>query len=1083
MLKLILCEDWVAGRDRVLELIAKDVSEEKGSRVLMVPELISHDMERRLCAAAGDTASRYAEVLSFTRLASRVADSVGSAARECLDKGGRVVAMAAAARQLHSRLKAYARLETRPDFLTGLVDAVDEFKRCCITAEDLKAASARTEGGFAQKLEELALLLEAYDGLCSRGKKDPRDQMTWLLEQLYDSDFARNHTFYIDGFPDFTRQHMAILEYLIQVSPEVTVSMNCDRPGSERVAFEKAGETAAQLIRCAGRAGVPYEIQYLPCAESSLMDLRRRLFQGSTDQVRSLAGTLTVSRVQSLYLECVNAANRVMELARNGSRYRSIGIVCTDMDTYRHTLSLVFGRWGIPLYQSGTEEILQKTVISTVLSAMDAALGGFEQQDTLRYLKSVLSPIDMEFCDELENYAITWGIQGNRWLQTWENHPDGLGAEWTEEGQRKLAELNSARAYALEPLRRLRDGFRQALKLSQQVEALYGFFEEIGLARRLSGLADSMDADGDNRSAQILNQLWEILLSALEQLHSVLGETVWETESFTRLFTLLLSQYDVGTIPPVLDAVTVGPVSAMRCQEVDHLILLGAEEGLLPGYCGSSGVLTDQERNALRQMGVPLTGGGMEGLQAEFSEIYGVFCGARRSVCVSCGPAQPSFVYRRLCAMAGGEKEPDTFTCGDPLDAAALLVVRNARDAAAALNLAPSYDAVARMRDYALGAVGNENIRKLYGRKLRLSASQVDKQAQCRLSYFLRYGLCAMERREAAVDPAEFGTYVHAVLEHTAKKVMELGGFHQVSLEQTMAIAMDYSDAYTLDRFSQLDSQRMAYLFKRNVRELAMVVQELWMELSNSDFAPVGFEVAFGDDARMDAIEIPNASMDAQLRGFVDRVDAWNNGYTNYFRVVDYKTGRKDFDYCDVFNGIGLQLLLYLFALEDRGEALLGDNARAAGVQYFPARVPYISASGRLDAAQADAKRAKELKRKGLILSDSDVIAAMEHEDGPKRLSCKTGKDGSLSGDIAGREQLRMLRDYVFLVLRKLVGEIASGNVDPNPYCRGTVNDACTYCPYKAVCHFAVVAGRRNYKAMTAQRFWEEIGKEMERHG
>ena len=32
-----------------------------------------------------------------------------------------------------------------------------------------------------------------------------------------------------------------------------------------------------------------------------------------------------------------------------------------------------------------------------------------------------------------------------------------------------------------------------------------------------------MDAAGDNRSAQILNQLWEILLSALEQMYDVLG--------------------------------------------------------------------------------------------------------------------------------------------------------------------------------------------------------------------------------------------------------------------------------------------------------------------------------------------------------------------------------------------------------------------------------------------------------------------------------------------------------------------------------------------------------------------------------
>ena len=64
------------------------------------------------------------------------------------------------------------------------------------------------------------------------------------------------------------------------------------------------------------------------------------------------------------------------------------------------------------------------------------------------------------------------------------------------------------------------------------------------------------------------------------------------------------------------------------CIRDRHLIVLGAEEGKLPGYSGSAGVLTDQERVALRELGVPLTGGAMEGVQAEFAEIYGCFCGA-----------------------------------------------------------------------------------------------------------------------------------------------------------------------------------------------------------------------------------------------------------------------------------------------------------------------------------------------------------------------------------------------------------------------------------------------------------------------
>ena len=201
MLRLLLSKDWIAVRDEILSEIADDVANEQGGRIFIVPELISHDTERHLCQTAGDTSSRYAEVLSFSRLATRVQESIHTAPQQCLDNGGRVVAMAATARQLSSRLKAYASVETKPEFLTGLVDAVDEFKRCCISAQDLQAAASRTEGSLAQKLEELSLLLEGYDGICSQGKRDPRDQMTWLLSWLQDSDFAENHVFYIDGFP------------------------------------------------------------------------------------------------------------------------------------------------------------------------------------------------------------------------------------------------------------------------------------------------------------------------------------------------------------------------------------------------------------------------------------------------------------------------------------------------------------------------------------------------------------------------------------------------------------------------------------------------------------------------------------------------------------------------------------------------------------------------------------------------------------------------------------------------------------------------------------------------------------------
>ena len=1085
MLHLLLGTDWTANRDEILRRISRDVAQEKDGRILMVPELISHETERRLCASAGDTASRFAEVLSFTRLAKRVADGIGCAAEECLDNGGRVVAMASAARQLHSRLKAYASVETRPEFLTGLIDAVDEFKRCCITSADLMTAAGETEGSLAQKLEELALLLESYDALCLQGKRDPRDRETQLLEQMEQCDFAEKHVFYIDGFPDFTRQHLAILEHLIKYAPEVTVSLNCDRVASPLLAFEKAGDTASQILRCARHAGVEVQIEFVPENRTPLDPMRAGLFQGHIVS-GGLKDTVHVYRADSPYGECLAAAEQVVALVRSGCRYRDITVVCGDIGTYTPLVNLAFRRCGIPVYLSGTEDILQKSVIATVISAMDAALGGFDQRDVMRYLRSVLSPVDPDTCDLMENYAITWGIRGNRWQTAWENHPDGLSAQWDEESRSLLERLDQARERCIQPLDRLRRGFQNAKVLREQVLALYGFLEDIQLEQRLDTLAQELDAAGDNRSAQILNQLWEILLGALEQLHDVLGDTYWDTETFTRLFRLLLSQYDVGTIPPVLDAVQVGPVSAMRLHQQKHLIVLGAQEGNLPGYSGSSGVLTDQERVTLRELGVPLTGGAMEGIQAEFAEIYGVFCGATETVSVYSSGAQPSFVCRRLADMAGGETEVSPAlgaALTDGFEAGAYLARWNAGRTASRIGVENAYEEVCRRRTYELGRVDREQIDRLYGKTLNLSASQVDRQAECRLSYFLKYGLRAKERKEATVDPAEFGTYVHAVLENTARCIRDMGGFPNVSLEETLEIANRYSDEYAREHFSQIDSERLTYLFRRNGQELQMVVKELWEELQESQFQPVGFEVNFGSEDGLPAIALPGTKMNAILRGFVDRVDTWLSSGNSYYRVVDYKTGRKDFDYCDVYNGVGLQMLLYLFALQECGGDVVGERPIPAGVQYFPARVPYVSTDGRLSPEELDKERNKDRKRKGLLLKDEQVLQAMEPGENPKRLCYTVKKDGAMVGDLADRDQLKLLEAYIFRVLGKMVDEIASGNVEPNPYTRGSSHSACAFCPYGAICHQETVEGRRNYKSMNAQRFWDEIGKEMDRHG
>ena len=1082
MLTLILGTDWKANSHEVMQRLSRCVSSEQGNQILIVPELISFETERKLCVYAGNSASRYAQVLSFTRLANRVAESVGHGAPACLDDGGRLVAMASSAKQLHSKLKAFAAVETKPEFLLGMLDAVDEFKRCCITPSDLMAASAKSQGSLAQKLEELSLLYETYNSITAQGKRDPRDQMEWLYHELCDSDFAQGNTFYVDGFPDFTVQHMQILTHLICNSPHITISVHCDTLGSDKIAFEKAGQTAHSILQTAKRYNIPYEIITVKAFDEPTNSVWQNLLQGPTP----VNPCVRTYMPQSIHEECLLAADKVLDLIEGGARFKDIRLVCPDLGSYKSAIEFVFRRCNIPVYVSGKDDILGQSVVHTVLSALDAVTNGFEQKDVLAYMKSALSPVSLSDCDRIENYAYVWSVSGKQWLNQWDKNPQGLSAPWTEQMGRELEELNEIRSSLVAPLKHLYDGVHNALCLQDMIQSVYTFLDEIRMAERLEALAEAMEKEGQLRNGQILNQLWEILLKAFNQLADMLGNTAWEEETFVRLLKLLLSQYSIGTIPATLDAVSMGDISTMRCQMADHLILLGAEEGSLPKYAQSAGILNDQERTALRGLGVPLSGGALDGLQISFSEIFATFCGAKKSILVSCPGGQTSYIFKRLSLMSDGISPMPALLAGaraNTEEAGAYFVRWQAEEDASKLGLQEAYKRVNDAQERKIGRLNQELVAKLYGQTLHWSASQIDKLAKCRLGYFLEYGLRAKERRVATIDPLEYGNFVHAVLEEVVREVLKLGGFRQVTFETVANLAKVAAQNYAKEHFSQLDSKRIAYLFDRNSRQISYILEEIYDEFIAGEFQPVDVELGFGYDGPMQAVSIHGKTIDAELGGRVDRVDAWKKNGTTYFRVVDYKTGGKKLDYCEVFNGIGLQMLLYLFALEEEGEQVLGPVRVPAGVQYFSAKAPIVSAKDDISEEEAREARIDAWKRNGLVLNDLDVLLAMEPEMPFRRLPCKQSKNGDIVGDVADREQMRKLKQYIYRFLSALLDDLSEGNVEPNPYMRGRNSGACIYCPYTRICTQLDITNVRNYETTKADRFWEDVYKEVGRHG
>ena len=272
MLELLHGPDRTANSMELLARICENAAHGVAGQILIVPEQYSHETERALCERGGDTISRYAEVLSFTRLASRVFSVCGGVCEEYLDENGRILTLYLAAQQVREQLKFYAAVMTRPDFLKQLGALMEELLTSCVTPDALHTAAARLEGRLAQKVTELALLYESYLSVCKTGRGDPVTRQTRLCELLDETEFLDGREVFLDGFSDFTALQMQIIRAIFAHAKNVRVALLTS--GGQYAACQTGNETEKQLRQLAARQGIETVRRSIPAREHRVPDVQ-----------------------------------------------------------------------------------------------------------------------------------------------------------------------------------------------------------------------------------------------------------------------------------------------------------------------------------------------------------------------------------------------------------------------------------------------------------------------------------------------------------------------------------------------------------------------------------------------------------------------------------------------------------------------------------------------------------------------------------------------------------------------------------------------------------------------------------------
>lgn len=1071
-----------AGQEIRRELLERLGTSPAQRRLLLVPEQYSHESERAMCQVLGNGASRTCEVLSFTRLAGRLREVAGGGAAPVLDGGGRMLLMYAALRQCAPQLRIYRSPSRKPAFLTHVLATIDECKSCCVQPQQLLEAGEELGGQQGDKWRDIGLLYAAYEALAAQGAADPRNRLDVLAQQLTETGWAQGKEIAVFGFTDFTPQEEQVLEQLIHQA-HVTVALVCDPDNDPEGIFEPALRAASRLKRLARRGGAGVEEQTLHRPQPShpaLTWMEGHLY-GPLPDPWTAECPVTLAQAATPRQEVEWAASEIVALLRRGDvRCRDIVVCPRRLEGYGELVESVFAQYGIPVYLSAMEDVLRHPVLALVTSALAAAAQDYPYEELFRYLKTDLTPLTQDQRDTLENYVLTWNIKGSLWTRKkpWNMHPQGYGLPFSEEDTALVQRLDALRRQVIAPLERMRKCSDQTG--AGRAQALYQVLEDIDLPKRLEERAASLERRGDLNTAAQYRQLWDIVVGGLEQCALLLGDTQLEMEEFARLFALVLSQYDVGAIPVSLDRVTVGEAPRMAHKECKYLFFLGADSTAIPSCAPAAGLFSDQDRDALAALEVELASRQEEQLRRELTIVYETCARPTQGLFVSYaqqdGAGQergPSFLYERLTQLfpAARHGDPADVSCRLAAPGPALEAAGRVGQVRTALSQLPDMrDRVQRLQEagqWRRGRLSPQGVRTLYGKAVPMSATRLDLYQSCHFCHFLRFGLKAQPRKRAKFAPSDYGTFVHAVLE-------EVLGQHPAP-EQCRALAKEAADRYETEVLQGLEDEtaRFRWLFDRMKQSVLTVVDSVAGELSASRFVPVWLELGFGKGEQLPPVEVEQDGITLRLSGFVDRVDSWEHEGKRYLRVVDYKTGKKAFDFAEVEDGRGLQMLLYLFALSRNGEALFGDQTLIpAGVLYVPARTALVDGSRNTDPQAVAQEQEKQLRRQGLVLDDPAVIDAMEEApDGKYRYLPINSRNRDC---LVNAEQMQELDEYVTQVLRQAASQVAVGNIDADPYWRDAQHNACQWCEFRSACHFEECLGDtlRRRRSKRAVEFW-----------
>ena len=1081
------------------KFIYANIAEKQGRILVIVPDQYTLEAEKQAFRLLHTQGLLDVEIISMSRLGSRLLAEQGGDRKTFIDKYGRHMLLSRIARECKEQLQVFGGSMHRPSFLEMTNNFISEMKQYNVTPEMLGDLRETVEEGslLYRKLKDLELIFTRYqEAICGK-YTDSEDLLDLYIGAIEDAGFLRDCRIWVYGFDSFAPKALTLLGRLMAVCQEVNVFMTYDQNCMDEELFQLPAVVMGNLEKQADSQGIDHrrvqaDATYRVLQRSATMQAVERNLYAAQIQPEEDAGGLTLVEAASMYGEAESAASHILYLLRDkGMRYRDMVVICNDQNVRGSIIRRVFEEYGIPVFDDKKRTMMSSPIAIFVVAMLDVIVSNYPSAKLFKVLKTGFTAVSAEDVESLENYAIKYRIRGAMWKKPFvkgqmEYGDDGLDA------------LNHLRERVMEPFVRLETIVGNADTVRNFIEDYYDYLIGIiHLEQHIVTLMEQQEEQGLLELAEETRQVWGKIMGLLDQIVELMGDEHFAGRDLVQMLEAGLAQMEIGVLPPTADDILMGTMQRTRSGQPKTMLVIGANEGLLPANTVDEGLFSLDELEFLAEKGTEICKVDRVRVWEEQLAIYRNLSKPTDELWISYSASdedgkelRPSELIDTLKRIFPNLKvEKDVLNRNEPnaLVGGRINTLRHLtkvlRDGERGEKADATWKVVldwykAQEREQLFGIdrglqftnhqsnLPADVAKTLYGRgqleEFILSPSRLENFSRCPFAHFVNYGLRPEERRIYEAASREIGDLYHQCLMEISEQLSAEKRWDTVTEDEcrqligeiTAREAKNYREG--VFQFSNEEK----YKLLRVEDTCFHVCWALIEQVRSGQILDSKYEVPFGAGKEIPAIEVDCDGKSVRIEGKIDRLDLMHE---ERVKIIDYKTGKEVFHVNEARGGYRLQLMLYLKAAQQQVR-------KPAGVFYFLIDDPRVDLTATEKESYGE-KIAKDIGKafrlNGVMVDNGQVIRGIAGEfDGYSDIvPLRKGKDGikATSEDfLLSEEDFAQLQADVDAQIEKLCKELVDGHIAIHPK-KTEKTSPCVYCPLKSICRFDIAFDGCNY--------------------